>query len=81
MAGAAITTTCLLSKVSTVREALALRVQHSRRAPLVARFVFEQVLERCVRGGLVGGEGFAVDASLVAADASRQRGVPSGDAD
>lgn len=28
------------------------------------RFVFEQVLERCVREGLVGGEGFAIDASL-----------------
>jgi transposase len=45
------------------------------------RFVFEQVLERCVREGLVGGEGFAVDASLVRADASRQRGVPGTDAD
>src|ERR1700746_743440 len=45
------------------------------------RFVFEQVLERCVREGLVGGEGFAVDASLVEADASRQRGVPGGDAE
>lgn len=44
------------------------------------RFVFEQVLERCVREGLVGGEGFAVDASLVRADASRQRGVDGGDA-
>src|SRR5687768_18460488 len=33
------------------------------------RFVFEQVLERCVREGLVGGEGFAIDASLVKADA------------
>jgi len=32
------------------------------------RFVFEQVLERCVREGLVGGEGFAIDASLVKAD-------------
>ena len=40
------------------------------------RFVFEQVLERCVREGLVGGEGFAIDASLVKADANRQRGVP-----
>ncbi len=37
------------------------------------RFVFEQVLERCVREGLVGGEGFAIDASLVKADANRQR--------
>ena len=45
------------------------------------RFVFEQVLERCVREGLVGGEGFAIDASLVKADAKRQRGVPAAEAD
>ena len=37
------------------------------------RHVFEQVLKRCMAEGLVGGEGFAVDASLVKADASRQR--------
>ena len=37
------------------------------------RFVFEQVLERCITEGLVGGEGFAIDASLVKADASRRR--------
>jgi len=37
------------------------------------RFVFEQVLQRCIDAGLVGGEGFAVDASVVKADASRQR--------
>jgi len=37
------------------------------------RFVFEQVLERCIKAGLVSGEGFAVDASVVKADASRQR--------
>lgn len=37
------------------------------------RFVFEQVLERCIREGLVGGEGFAIDASIVKADANRQR--------
>jgi hypothetical protein len=43
--------------------------------------VFEQVLERCVREGLVGGEGFAIDASLVKADANRQRGVPGTEAD
>lgn len=40
------------------------------------RFVFEKVLERCLAEGLVGGEGFAVDASVIKADASRQRGVP-----
>ena len=45
------------------------------------RFVFEEVLARCVQEGLVGGEGFAVDASLVKADANRQRGVPGHEAD
>jgi transposase len=45
------------------------------------RFVFEQVLERCVREGLVGGEGFAIDASLVKADANRARNVPGAEAD
>ena len=29
--------------------------------------------------GLVGGEGFAVDASMIKADANRQRSVPGGD--
>jgi hypothetical protein len=37
------------------------------------RYVFEQVLKRCIEAGLVKGEGFAVDASVVKADASRQR--------
>jgi transposase len=37
------------------------------------RFVFEQVLKRCLNEGLIGGEGFAVDASVVKADASRQK--------
>jgi transposase len=39
------------------------------------RRVFEAVLSRCIDEGLVGGEGFAVDASLVKADANRQRCV------
>ncbi len=37
------------------------------------RFVFEEVLKRCMEEGLIGGEGFAVDASVVKADASRQK--------
>jgi len=41
------------------------------------RRVFETVLQRCVREGLVGGEAFAVDASLIRADANRQRGIES----
>lgn len=40
------------------------------------RELFETVLRRCMAEGLVGGEGFAVDASLIKADANRQRCVP-----
>jgi transposase len=39
------------------------------------RLVFEAVVARCIAEGLVGGEGFAVDASVVKADASRARRV------
>ena len=39
------------------------------------RQVFETVVGRCMAEGLVGGEGFAVDASMIVADAHRQRGV------
>ena len=39
------------------------------------RRVFERVVEDCMVAGLVGGEGFAVDASLIAADANKQRSV------
>ena len=35
------------------------------------RYVFEQVLKHCIDADLVKGEGFAVDASIVKADASR----------
>jgi transposase len=50
------------------------------------RHVFQAVLQRCMAEGLVGGEGFAVDASVVRADASRARRVsgeefPYGDLD
>jgi IS5 family transposase len=41
----------------------------------VFRHVFEAVVRRCMAVGLVGGEGFAVDASVVEADASRYTGV------
>ncbi len=33
-------------------------------------------MTRCIAEGLVGGEGFAVDASMIKADANRQRSVP-----
>ena len=32
-------------------------------------------MQRCIREGLVGGEAFAVDASLIRADANRQKGI------
>jgi hypothetical protein len=41
------------------------------------RHVFEDVVRRCMAEGLVRGEGFAIDASVVKADANRQRGVSS----
>jgi transposase len=50
--------------------------RHGRfRASDLLRHVFEAVVRRCMSEGLVGGEGFAVDASLIKADANRQRGV------
>jgi len=39
------------------------------------RHVFEAVVRRSIEEGLVGGDGFAVDDSLIKADASRQKGV------
>src|SRR6188472_3314492 len=45
-----------------------------RQSDLLRR-LFETVLRRCVDEGLVGGENFAVDASLIKADANRQKGV------
>ena len=44
------------------------------------RHVFETVLQRCMKEGLVRGEGFATDASIIKADAQRQRAVPGEDA-
>jgi hypothetical protein len=39
--------------------------------------VFESVLRRCMAEGLVRGEGFAIDASVIKADANRPRGFPA----
>src|SRR5918996_1538885 len=43
------------------------------------RHLFEGVVQRCMAEGLVRGEGFAVDASIIRADANRTRGVPGED--
>ena len=53
------------------------RARHERfRESGMFRRVFERVVEACIAAGLVGGEGFAVDASLIVADANKQRSVP-----
>ncbi|MGA7325131.1 MAG: IS1182 family transposase [Rhodomicrobium sp.] len=45
------------------------------------RHVFEGVVRACMTAGLVKGEGFAVDASVMEADASRYHGVAPEEAD
>ena len=56
------------------------KARHGRfRDADLLREVFETVVRRCMAEGLVGGEGFAVDASIIAADARRQRGVDNPD--
>jgi len=47
----------------------------------ILRRMFERVVESCIAAGLVGGQGFAVDASLIAADANKQRSIPGKDWD
>jgi transposase len=50
--------------------------RHGRfRESALFRRMFEEVVARCMRAGLVGGEGFAIDASVIEADASRGRKV------
>jgi hypothetical protein len=43
------------------------------------RKLFETVVQRCIAEGLVDGAAFAVDASLIAADANKQRAVAGTD--
>src|SRR5918911_448327 len=51
--------------------------RHGRfRDSAVLRRLFETTVRRCLSEGLVGGEGFAVDASMIKADSNRQRSVP-----
>jgi len=56
------------------------RARHERfRQGHVFRRVFERVVEACIAADLVGGDGFAVDASLIQADANKQRSIAGGD--
>ncbi len=45
------------------------------------RFVFERVVGVCLTSGLIKGEGFAVDASIMEADASRYHGLAPNEID
>jgi transposase len=47
----------------------------------ILRQVFENVVRGCMAAGLVGGEGFAVDASVIEADASRFQRVEGSEID
>ncbi len=47
----------------------------------VLRKMFESIVRRCMGAGLVGGEGFAVDASVIEADASRFQRVEGDEID
>ena len=47
----------------------------------ILRKVFEEVVCGCMKSGLVGGEGFAVDASVIEADASRFQRVKGSEVD
>jgi transposase len=47
----------------------------------ILRMVFEEVVCSCMASGLVGGEGFAVDASVIEADASRFQRVEGAEVD
>jgi len=56
--------------------------RHGRfRASDLLRKVFEEVVCGCMKAGLVGGEGFAVDASVIEADASRFQRIKGAEVD
>jgi transposase len=53
------------------------RARHERfRESDALRLVFEAVVAKCIAAGLVGGEGFSIDASLIKADVDKSKRVP-----
>ena len=54
------------------------RARHERfRESDALRRVFEGVVAKCIAAGLVGGEGFSIDASLIRADVDKKSGCPA----
>jgi transposase len=53
------------------------RARHERfRESDALRRVFEGVVAKCIAAGLVGGEGFSIDASLIRADVDKKKRMP-----
>ena len=53
------------------------RARHERfRQSDALRRVFENVVAKCIAAGLVGGEGFSIDASLIRADVDKKKRTP-----
>jgi transposase len=53
------------------------RARHERfRESDALRRVFEEVVAKCIAAGLVGGEGFSIDASLIKADVDKKKRLP-----
>jgi hypothetical protein len=53
------------------------RARHERFGQSVAlRRIFEGVVAKCIAAGLVGGEGFSIDASLIKADVDKKKRTP-----
>ena len=69
---------CGLSIESTIPDhSVFSRARHERfRASDILRRVFERVVGTCMAAGLVGGEAFSVDASLIKADVNPSKRVP-----
>jgi len=53
------------------------RARHERfRQSDALRRVFESVVSKCIAAGLVAGEGFSIDASLIRADVDKKKRMP-----
>jgi transposase len=72
---------CRLSLEQTIPDHSAFsRARHGRfRDADILRRVFETTVSTCMDKGLVGGEGFATDASIIRADANRQNHIDGDD--
>src|SRR5271170_6641296 len=69
---------CKLSVEDTIPDhSVFCRARHERfRDSDALRRVFEGVVAKCIAAGLVGGEAFSVDASLIKADVDKKKRVP-----